>query len=397
MFRTLDDIDCKGRRVLVRGDLNVPLRHGKVSDATRIERLVPTLQELIEKGARVAVISHFDRPKGKVVPEMSLQPLVPALSKALGGRRVAFARDCIGTAAAEVVDALPEGGVALLENLRFHAGEEANDDGFADALAAIGDLYVNDGFSVSHRAHASTAAIARRLPAFAGRGMQAELEALSAALEVPKKPVAALVGGAKVSTKLAVLGHLLERVDSLIIGGGMANTFLHALGMDVGTSLCERDLADTAREIMARADSAGCRVVLPSDVVIAASLSEGAATEVVQVAAVPPDRMILDIGPDSVAALNAHLADCRTLLWNGPLGAFEISPFDAGTNAVAQRAATLTRAGTLVSVAGGGDTVAALRRADAIDGFSYVSTAGGAFLEWLEGRELPGVAALNIE
>lgn len=395
MFRTLDDIDCKGRRVLVRADLNVPLRDGKVSDATRIERLAPTLLELIEKGARVAVISHFDRPKGKVVPAMSLRSVVETLSAALGGRPVAFAEDCIGPAAAAAVDSLPEGGVALLENLRFHPGEEANDGGFADALAAVGDLYVNDGFSVSHRAHASTEALAHRLPAFAGRGMQAELEALSVALETPRKPVAALVGGAKVSTKLAVLGHLLERVDSLIIGGGMANTFLHALGTDVGASLCERDLADTAREIMARADSAGCRVVLPSDVVIAAALEEGTVTEVVPIGAVPPDRMILDIGPDSVAALSAHLEDCRTLLWNGPLGAFEVSPFDAGTNAVARRAAVLTAAGTLVSVAGGGDTVAALRRAGAIDGFSYVSTAGGAFLEWLEGRELPGVAALT--
>lgn len=395
MFRTLDDIDCKGRRVLVRGDLNVPVRDGKVTDVTRLERLAPTVRELATKGARVAVISHFDRPKGKVVPGMSLRPVAAALSEVLGGHPVIFAEDCIGPAAAKAVNDLPEGGVALLENLRFHPGEESNDGAFADALAAIGEIYVNDGFSVSHRAHASTEALARRLPAYAGRGMQAELEALSSALEIPRKPVAALVGGAKVSTKLAVLGHLIERVDSLIIGGGMANTFLHALGIDVGASLCERDLAATAREIMARADSAGCRVVLPSDAVIALRLEEGAATEVVRIAAVPPDRMILDIGPESVTALNAHLAECRTLLWNGPLGAFEVSPFDVGTGSVARCAAELTRKGSLLSVAGGGDTVAALRKAGAIDDFSYVSTAGGAFLEWLEGRQLPGVAALE--
>ena len=324
-----------------------------------------------------------------------MRQIADALSTALGGRAVAFADDCIGDAAKNAIDALPNGGIVLLENLRFHAGEEANDPTFVAALAENADLFVNDGFSVSHRAHASTAGIAGALPAYAGRGMQAELEALAAALEVPKKPVAALVGGAKVSTKLSVLGHLLDKVDSLIIGGGMANTFLFALGTDIGASLCEKDLADTAREIMARADETGCQIVLPSDVVIAAGLEEGIATEVVPIAAVPPDRMILDVGPESSAALNQHLANCGTLLWNGPLGAFEVTPFDAGTNAVARRAAELTAAGSLVSVAGGGDTVAALRRADAIDGFSYVSTAGGAFLEWLEGRELPGVAALN--
>ena len=333
--------------------------------------------------------------EGEAKPELSLRQIVDALSTALGGRAVVFADDCIGDAAKNAIDNLPDGGIVLLENLRFHAGEEANDPTFVAALAENADLFVNNGFSVSHRAHASTAGIAGALPAYAGRGMQAELEALAAALEVPKKPVAALVGGAKVSTKLSVLGHLLDKVDSLIIGGGMANTFLFALGTNIGASLCEKDLADTARGIMARADETGCQIVLPSDVVIAAGLEEGIATEVVPIAAVPPDRMILDVGPESSAALNQHLANCGTLLWNGPLGAFEVTPFDAGTNAVARRAAELTAAGSLVSVAGGGDTVAALRRADANDGFSYVSTAGGAFLEWLEGRELPGVAALN--
>ena len=395
MFKTLDEIECRGRCVLVRGDLNVPMQNGVVTDSTRLDRFAPTVRELSDKGARVAVISHLGRPKGEAKPELSLRQIADALSTALGGRAVAFADDCIGDAAKNAIDALPDGGIVLLENLRFHAGEEANDPTFVAALAENADLFVNNGFSVSHRAHASTAGIAGALPAYAGRGMQAELEALAAALEVPKKPVAALVGGAKVSTKLSVLGHLLDKVDSLIIGGGMANTFLFALGTDIGASLCEKDLADTAREIMARADETECQIVLPSDVVIAAGLEEGIATEVVPIAAVPPDRMILDVGPESSAALNQHLANCGTLLWNGPLGAFEVTPFDAGTNAVARRAAELTAAGSLVSVAGGGDTVAALRRADANDGFSYVSTAGGAFLEWLEGRELPGVAALN--
>ena len=395
MFKTLDDIDCRGRRILVRGDLNVPVRDGAVMDTTRLDRLAPTLLELAEKGAKVVVLSHFGRPKGEVVPELTLRPIADALSVSLGGRPVAFADDCIGDGAGTAVDALADGDVLLLENLRFHCGEEANAPDFAAALARLGDVYVNDGFSVSHRAHASTAGIAGHLPASAGRGMQAELEALSAALETPRKPVAALVGGAKVSTKLAVLGHLLDKVDSLIIGGGMANTFLFALGTDIGASLCEKDLADTAREIMARADETGCRIVLPQDVVIAAALEEGAECETVPIAAVPSDQMILDVGPDSISALNAHLADCGTLLWNGPLGAFEFAPFDLGTNAVARRAAELTSTGDLVSVAGGGDTVAALAHADVLEQFSYVSTAGGAFLEWLEGKELPGVAALN--
>ena len=395
MFKTLDHIECRGRRVIVRGDLNVPVRDGRVTDTTRLNRLAPTLKELSRKGARIAVVSHFDRPKGQIVADMSLRPIADALSVALGGLPVDFVDDCVGDTARAAIDSLSDGGLVLLENLRFHVGEEANDPIFAKALAANGDLYVNDGFSVSHRAHASTAGITRHLPAFAGRGMQAELEALTVALETPRKPVAALVGGAKVSSKLTVLGHLLDKVDSLIIGGGMANTFLFALGTDVGASLCEADLANTVLEIMARADEVGCRIVLPSDVVIASALEAGVATETVPIAAVPPDRMILDVGLDSVAALNVHLADCGTLLWNGPLGAFEVPPFNVGTNSVARRAAELTAVGTLVSVAGGGDTVAALAGADAIDGFTYVSTAGGAFLEWLEGRELPGVAALT--
>ena len=370
MFNTIDDLKVAGKRVLVRGDLNVPLKDGKVSDATRIERLVPTIQDLAAKGARVIVLSHFGRPKGKVVPEMSLAPVADALSQALG-KPVAFAKDCVGAAAAAVVNGLADGDVALLENLRFHAGEEKNDPDFARKLASLGDFYVNDGFSVSHRAHASTEAIARLLPSAAGRNMQAELQALDAALGAPKRPVLAIVGGA------------------------MANTFLHALGTDVGKSLCEAELAGTAREIMAKADAAGCEIVLPSDVVIAAKLEAGAASETVRTAAVPPDKMILDIGPDSAAALAKRLESIRTLLWNGPLGAFEFPPFDAGTNAVARAVADLTRAGTLLSVAGGGDTVAALAHAGVGEAFSYVSTAGGAFLEWLEGKELPGVAALG--
>lgn len=395
MFKTLDDINVSGRRVLVRGDLNLPIRDGRVTDATRIDRLVPTLRELCGKGARVIVISHFGRPKGKSVPDMSLRPVADALSLSLDGAPVAFAPDCIGPEAAAVVNAMDDGDIALLENLRFHPGEEANDPAFAEALAALADVYVNDGFSVSHRAHASTSAIAGLLPAVAGRNMQAELDALQAALGEPKRPVMAVVGGAKVSTKLAVLGNLVEKVDALVIGGGMANTFLHALGTDVGASLCEHDLAETAREIMSKADTVGCEIVLPSDVVIAAKLEAGAPAETVPTDAVPPGRMILDIGVESAQGLASRLESIRTLLWNGPLGAFEFPPFDASTVCVAQAAAALTAEGRLVSVAGGGDTVAALRHAEVVEEFSYVSTAGGAFLEWLEGKDLPGVAALR--
>ena len=395
MFKTLEDLDLNGKRVLLRGDLNVPVADGKVSDATRIERLAPTIIELCDKGAKVIVMSHFGRPKGKIVPEMSLGPVADALSRALSGKAVAFSPDCIGPDAAAIIAGLAPGEVALLENLRFHPGEEANDAGFAGELAKLGDAYVNDAFSAAHRAHASTEAIARLLPAAAGRAMQAELEALTAALEKPVHPVIALVGGAKVSSKLDVLGNLVSRVDAIIIGGGMANTFLNARGIDVGASLCEHDLADTVREIEARAKAAGCEILLPVDGVVAAKFEAGAPSKTMAIDATPPDMMILDIGPDSVSELNAKLAGCKTLLWNGPLGAFEIPPFDAGTVAVAREAGRLTQAGKMVSVAGGGDTVAALNHAGVADQFSYVSTAGGAFLEWLEGKTLPGVAALE--
>jgi phosphoglycerate kinase len=394
MFNTLDDLDVTGKRVLVRADLNVPVRNGRVSDATRIERLKPTLVALVEKGARVIVMSHFGRPKGKIVPEMSLKPISKSLSDVLGGKAVAFAESCIGPAAAGVVNAMQDGDVAMLENLRFYPGEEANDPAFSSELAKLGDFFVNDGFSVSHRAHASTSHIAKLLPSAAGRNLQAELEALEAALGNPKRPVGAIVGGSKVSSKLHVLGNLIDRVDFLVIGGGMANTFLNALGTDVGASMCEKDIAATATAIMAKADALGCEIVLPSDVVVASKLESGVATKIVPVGGVPSDQMILDLGPESAAGLSARLAECATLLWNGPLGVFEIEPFDSCTNLVAREAADLTKAGALISVAGGGDTVAALKHAGVVDDFTYVSTAGGAFLEWLEGKELPGIAAL---
>jgi phosphoglycerate kinase len=394
-FKTIDDLTVAGKRVLVRVDFNVPMKDGKVGDATRIERTVPTLKELADKGARVVVLSHFGRPKGRAVPEMSQRPIAEALSRALGGKPVAFAPDCIGPAAEKAVAGLKDGEFAMLENLRFHAGEEKNDPVFARQLAALGDCYVSDAFSTAHRAHASTEGVARLLPAAAGRLMQAEVEALAAALDSPEHPVAAVVGGAKVSTKLDVLGNLSAKVDMLIIGGAMANTFLHAQGIDVGKSLCEADMAASVQSIMARAKETGCEILIPVDAVVAAEFKEGAATQTVSVDAVPGDMMILDVGPQSVERLNARLADCRTLVWNGPLGAFETRPFDAGTNAVARAAARLTHAGKLVSVAGGGDTVAALTHAGVLEDFSYVSTAGGAFLEWLEGKDLPGVAVLR--
>ena len=395
MAKTLDDIDVSGKRVFLRADLNVPMRDGRVTDATRIERLAPTISELAAKGAVVIVASHFGRPKGKRAPDMSLAPLVPSLSKALGGRGVAFADDCIGEVAAKAVSAAKPGDVVLLENLRYHDGEEANDPAFTKSLAALADIYVNDAFSAAHRAHASTEGLAHLLPSAAGRLMQAELEALDSALGNPERPVGAIVGGAKVSTKLDLLGNLVGKVDMLAIGGAMANTFLHALGTDVGASLCEADMARTALDILARADEAGCEIVLPSDAVVAKEFKAGAANEVVPVTAVPTGTMILDVGPTSAAGLAAKLGSLKTLVWNGPLGAFEIPPFDAGTVTVAKAAAELTKAGKLNTVAGGGDTVAALVAAGAIEDFSYVSTAGGAFLEWLEGKELPGVAALG--
>ncbi len=393
-FKTLDDLDVSGKRVLVRVDLNVPMKDGAVSDATRIERLVSTLSELAGKGARVIVASHFGRPKGKKLAEMSLKPLAGPLSEALG-KTVAFAEDCIGEAAAQTVDSVEPGSFALLENLRFHAGEEANDPDFAAQLAANADLYVNDAFSCAHRAHASTHAVAGLLLAAAGRLMEAELSALAGALENPQHPAAAIVGGAKISTKLDLLGNLCQRLDVLAIGGAMANTFLHAQGVDVGKSLCERDMAETARAILGTAQEAGCEIVLPVDAVVADELAPGVATHTVDIKNVPADTMILDIGPQSAAQLAERLEGCKSLVWNGPLGAFETPPFDAGTNTVAVAAAGLTRAGKLVSVAGGGDTVAALSHAGVERDFTYISTAGGAFLEWLEGKDLPGVAALS--
>ena len=393
-FATLDDIKVAGKRVLVRADLNVPMQDGKVSDATRIVRLVPTIGELATKGARVVVLSHFGRPKGKRDASMSLAPLAPELARAMNGRKVSFAADCVGPEAERAVLGLADGEVVLLENLRFHAGEENNDPAFAQSLARLGDIYVNDAFSCAHRAHASTAAIANLLPRFAGRLMQAELDALGKALESPARPLAAVVGGAKVSTKLDLLGNLLNRVDVLVIGGGMANTFLYAAGVDVGRSLCERDLAETARRIAEDARAAKRRIVLPVDAVVAGALTDGAGATTVPIGRVPADKMILDVGPLSVAETVKALDGCRTLVWNGPLGAFEHAPFDAGTTAVARAAAGLTKAGKLLTVAGGGDTVAALAHAGVEEQFSYVSTAGGAFLEWLEGKELPGVAAL---
>jgi len=393
-FKTLDDLDVDGKRVLVRVDFNVPMKDGQVTDATRIERAVPTIRYLTDAGATVLLLSHFGRPKGKRVAEMSLKPVMPALQKALSELEVSFAEDCVGDDAAAVVHSAPAGSVVLLENLRFHAGEEANDAAFAAALADLGDLYVNDAFSAAHRAHASVEALARRLPAAAGRLMQAELEHLGAALENPKRPVAAIVGGAKISTKLDLLGNLVKKVDMLAIGGGMANTFLNAVGVSVGKSLCEKDMADTARNILDAAKAADCDVVLPTDAVVADTLVEGVAVETVSVKAVPENLMILDCGPATADHLSRRLGDCATLVWNGPLGCFETPPFDAATNQVARAAADLTRSGKLLSVAGGGDTVAALGHAGALEDFTYVSAAGGAFLEWLEGKTLPGVQAL---
>lgn len=391
-FKTLGDFDFSGKRVLVRADLNVPMQDGAVSDATRIERFAPTAAQLAGKGARVVVLSHFGRPKGRDESQ-SLRPLVAPLAKAVG-RKVAFADDCIGPAAKAVVDALKPGEVALLENLRFHKGEEKNETAFVKALAELGDLYVNDAFSCAHRAHASTEGLAHVLPCAAGLLMQAELDALSRALEQPQRPVAAVVGGSKISTKLDLIGNLIQRVDILAIGGGMANTFLHAKGIAVGRSLCEADMAETARRIMADAEAAGRQIVLPVDAVVAGALTDSAGAQTVPIGRVPADKMILDIGPLSVAETLCIFDGARTLVWNGPVGAFEHPPFDAGTTALARGVAERTKAGKLMSVAGGGDTVAALAKAGAVDSFGYVSTAGGAFLEWLEGKELPGVAAL---
>ena len=392
-FKTIDSVDMSGKRVLVRVDLNVPMKKGVVTDATRIERAAPTIKELAAKGAKVIVLSHFGRPDGKRVPEMTLRPLVEPLEKAVG-KPVAFAEDCIGPLAEDSVRNMKPGDVLLLENLRFHKEEEANDAGFIDKLSRLGDVYVNDAFSTAHRAHASTEGLANRLPAVAGRLMQGELEALDKALGNPKRPVCAIVGGAKVSTKLELLGHLVGKVDKLIIGGGMANTFMHAQGINVGKSLCEKDLASMALDILEKAKAAKCKVLLPVDVMVAGEFKANAAHLVVDASACPDDQMILDIGPKSIALYRQELADCATVVWNGPLGAFEIKPFDTGTVALALEVARLTGMGKLLSVAGGGDTVAALAAAGVEEKFSYVSTAGGAFLEWMEGKTLPGVAAL---
>ena len=393
-FRTLDDIgDIRGKRVLVREDLNVPMQDGRVGDVTRLQAAVPTLAELAGAGAKVIVLAHFGRPDG-FDPALSLAPAAAALGEVLG-RPVSFIGDQQPGPILAAIDALPDGGIAVLENLRFHNGEEGNTPLFTAFLAAFGDIYVNDAFSAAHRAHASTEGLAHVLPAYAGRAMQAELEALAKALGDPEHPVAAVVGGAKVSSKLDVLSHLVGRVDHLIIGGGMANTFLAANGVDVGRSLCEHDLLDTARGILARAEAAGCTVHLPYDVVVATAFAANAPHRIANVHDVAADEMILDIGPSAVEALGDVLKTCRTLVWNGPLGAFEYPPFDAATVALARTAAALTEGGGLVSVAGGGDTVAALNHAGAAGGFSYVSTAGGAFLEWMEGKPLPGVDALS--
>jgi phosphoglycerate kinase len=392
--KTLDDVKVAGQRVLLRADLNVPMHDGKVSDLTRLERLAPTIRELSEKGAKVIVLSHFDRPKGKVVAALSLKPIAEALAGVLG-KPVAFADDCVGPVAEAAVAKLQNGDVLVLENTRFHAGEEENSPEFSAALAKLGDIFVNDAFSAAHRAHASTEGVARHLPSFAGRLMQAELHALEKALGNPERPVAAIVAGSKVSTKLDLLSNLVAKVDILVIGGAMANTFLAAQGLDVGKSLQEPDLHETAREILRIAVVKGCEIILPQDVVVAEKFAEHPPTQVVKVDAIPHNMMALDVGPATVAAFIARLPEIKTIIWNGPLGAFETKPFDASTNALADAIAAATKAGKIISVGGGGDTVSALKLAGASEDMTYLSSAGGAFLEWMEGKVLPGVVALS--
>jgi phosphoglycerate kinase len=392
-FRTLDEAELQGKRALVRVDFNVPMEDGKVTDDTRLRAAVPTIEKLRAGGAKVILLAHFDRPKGKRVASMSLRPIVEPLSRVLG-YEVGFAEDCIGPVARSAIAAMQPGDVLLLENVRFHPGEEANDPKFADALAANGDIYVNDAFSAAHRAHASTEALARRLPAYAGEQMRLELEALDAALGHPERPVMGIVGGSKVSTKLDLLRHLVTKLDKLAIGGGMANTFLYAQGHDVGASYCEKDLAETAREVIRLAGQNNCKLFLPLDIVVAEKLAPGAPARVRDVGSIDEDERILDAGPETIERLCRAMANSKTLIWNGPLGVFEIPPFDKGTMEAARYAAKLTRQGKLVAVAGGGDTVAALNAAGVADDFTFVSTAGGAFLEWMEGKTLPGVAAL---
>ena len=389
-WKSLDDMDLKGKRVLVRVDINVPFENGQVSDTTRIDRIVPTINDILAAGGTPILMAHFGRPKGKPVPEMSLRITLPSLEAALG-RRVTF----IEKPSREAINAMPYDSVVLLENTRFTPMEEANDPAMAKFLASLGDVYCNDAFSAAHRAHASTEGVAHLLPSCAGRLMAEELGALDQALGNPQRPVVAVVGGAKVSTKLDLLGNLVSKVDHLVIGGGMANTFLAAQGINVGKSLCEHELADTARDILKKAEAAGCEVILPRDIVVAREFKAGAANETLAPDACPADAMILDAGPATVAYITEVLEKAKTLVWNGPLGAFEIAPFDAATKAAAAKAAELSRAGKLISVAGGGDTVAALNQAGAAKDFTYISTAGGAFLEWMEGKTLPGVAALD--
>ena len=393
-FRTLDDADVSGKRVLLRVDLNVPTENGRVTDKTRIERVADTINEIAGKGGKVILLAHFGRPKGGPDEANSLRPIAGTVAEVIG-RPVGFVGDCIGPEAADAVGTMREGDVLLLENTRFYKGEEKNDPTLVEELAKLGDLYVNDAFSAAHRAHASTEGLARKLPAHAGRAMQKELEALTLALGNPARPVVSIVGGAKVSTKLELLGNLVSKVEFLVIAGGMANTFLFAEGKEIGKSLCEKDLADTARSIVAAAEKAKCRIVLPVDATVAKEFKAHAPARVVEVDRVAKDEMILDIGPKSVAAVEDVLGRARTVVWNGPFGAFETPPFDAATMAIAKSVARLTKAGKLTSIAGGGDTVAALNQAKVADDFTYVSTAGGAFLEWMEGKSLPGVEALR--
>jgi len=395
-FKTIDQAgDLTGKRALVRVDFNVPMQDGKVTDDTRLRAALPTIRALSLKGAKVVLLAHFDRPMGKRVPEMSLRPVVQPLADLLE-QPVAFADDCVGPEAEKAVAALENGGVALLENLRFHAGEEKNDPAFADQLAELGDLYVNDAFSAAHRAHASTEAIAHRLPAYAGLAMERELDALEAALGAPKRPVLGIVGGSKVSTKLDLLKNLVTKLDKLAIGGGMANTFLFAQGHDVGASYCEKDLAETAREIIGLAGRNNCKLFLPLDIVVAEKMQPGAPARVRGLGEVDEEERILDAGPETVARLKRAMDNSHTLIWNGPLGVFEMPPFDAATVEAAKHAAALTKAGKLIAVAGGGDTVSALHHAGVAADFTFVSTAGGAFLEWMEGKPLPGVQALDV-
>lgn len=395
-FRRLDTADAKGKRALVRVDFNVPMAERQITDDTRLRAALPTIEALRNQGAKVVLLAHFDRPKGKRVPEMSLQPIVAPLS-ALIGAPVAFAHDCVGEAAASMIGIVGAGGVVLLENTRFHSGEEKNDPELAKQMAALGDLYVNDAFSAAHRAHASTEGIARLLPAFAGKSMEAELDALDSALGNPRRPVLGIVGGAKVSTKIELLQNLVGKLNYLAVGGGMANTFRFAQGYDVGASLCERDMAQTARDILAAAEKAGCQMILPTDFMVAEELRSGAATQVRRLEdGVGAAEKILDLGPNSTAQVIDAMDASATLIWNGPLGVFEVPPFDAATVAAARHAAARAKAGKLVAVAGGGDTVAALNHAGVHDDFTFVSTAGGAFLEWMEGKPLPGVEALRV-